>query len=201
MLALITVVGFSQESGGGPGGSGAASSGESTGSESDAGSAGAGDAAANGNGTDDAPVASDAATSADAGDPALVALGAVGMSNLYFGYVGLASVADGYASGAYSAETATSLAEESMAFHRTAREALQNLLDSGTVAEEERPILSQMIRAHGLLIGEAQGLVTFVSSPGDSEDFRRYRDQAWQVISGLLAGEDTEAPPAGDAGE
>ena len=180
MLALITVVGFAQESGGASGGSGAASS---------------------GGGAGDTPVASDAASSVDAGDPALVALGAVGMSNLYFGYVGLASVADGYASGAYSAETATSLAEESMAFHRTAREALQNLLDSGTVAEEERPILSQMIRAHGLLIGEAQGLVTFVSSPGDSEDFRRYRDQAWQVISGLLAGDDTEAPPAGDAGE
>ncbi|MFW5786052.1 MAG: hypothetical protein ACOCYC_02300 [bacterium] len=145
--------------------------------------------------------ADDTAVAVEAGDPALVALGAVGMSNLYFGYVGLAGVADGYASGAYAAETATSLAEESIAFHRTAREALQNLLDSGSVAEEERPILQEMIRAHDLLIGEARGLASFVSSPGDSEDFRRYRDEAWQVISGLLAGEETDAPPAGDAGE
>ncbi|NBC29092.1 MAG: hypothetical protein GVY29_03770 [Spirochaetes bacterium] len=138
-----------------------------------------------------------------AADPALVALGAVGISNLYFGYVSLASVADGYASGAYTAATASSLAEESIAFHRTARRALRGLLNGGGVAEAERPILQRMIDAHGLLISEAQGLVTFVSDSGESSDFRRYRDEAWEVISQLLASEDQEvsAPPAGTPGD
>jgi len=147
--------------------------------------------------------AGSASSTEAAADPALVALGAVGISNLYFGYVSLASVADGYASGAYSAATAASLAEESIAFHRTARRALRGLLTGGGVAEAERPILQRMIDAHGLLISEAQGLVTFVSDSGESSDFRRYRDEAWEVISELLASEDQEvsAPPAGTPGD
>ncbi len=145
---------------------------------------------------------SGAPDASEASDPTLRALGAVGISNLYFGYVSLASVADGYASGAYAGETSISLARESMAFHRTARSELQSLLDAGRLAAEERPILQDMIEAHGLLIRQAEGLITFVSNPGESDDFRRFRDEAWQLISGLLAGgEDVTTPPTDPSGD
>lgn len=152
---------------------------------------------------DDAPsggtAAADGAGATDGesagADPSLVALGAVGISNLYFGYVALASVADGFASGAYAEDTASALARESIAFHESARSALEKLLSEGDIAPEEQPVLRQMIRAHDLLIQEARGLIRFVSSPGDSEAFRRYRDQAWEVISELLAGEGEVTTP------
>lgn len=119
-------------------------------------------------------------------DPSLFAVGSLGASNLYFSYVVLGTVADGYASRGYGADMARSLAEEAIALNRSSRNALQTLIDNGRIAEEDREVVSQMIEAHGLLIEQAQALLTYIDDRSQTEQFQRYREQAWELISSVL---------------
>lgn len=123
-------------------------------------------------------------------DPLLYALGAVGVSNLYFSYSFIGSVADGVASGIYDPVTAEALADDAISLNTSSRDVLSNLLENEELAEADQEALATMIEAHDLLIQEAWGLLSFIADPTDSEDFRRYRDEAWAVISSLVgAGE------------
>jgi len=119
-------------------------------------------------------------------DPSLFAVGSLGASNLYFSYVVLGTVADGFASRGYGADMARSLAEEAIALNDGSRDALQSLLDEGRVAEEDREVVSQMIEAHGLLIQQAEGLLAYIEDRSRTEQFQRYREQAWERISAVL---------------
>jgi hypothetical protein len=119
-------------------------------------------------------------------DPALYAVGALGASNLYSSYVVLATVADGFASGSYSENTARDLAEESIALHESSVDALTRLVDLNVVSESDRAIVSDMIEAHELLIQQAEGLVAYVDDPDNSEQFQQYREAAWEKISTIL---------------
>lgn len=119
-------------------------------------------------------------------DPLLYAIGAVGVANLYFSYSFLGSVADGVASGIYDAVTAEELTDDAISLNTSSRDVLANLLEAENLADADREALSQMIDAHDLLIQEAWGLLAFIADPTDSEDFRRYRNEAWEVISALV---------------
>ncbi len=124
-------------------------------------------------------------------DPALYAVGALGASNLYSSYVVLATVADGYASGSYSESTARDLAEESIALHESSVAALRRLVDLNVVSESDRSIVADMIEAHDLLIRQAEGLMTYLDNPENSETFQQYREAAWEKISTILE----DSPP------
>lgn len=124
-------------------------------------------------------------------DPALYAVGTLGVSNLYSSYVVLATVADGYASASYGETTARDLAEESIALHNSSVEALNRLLDGNVVSESDRSIVEDMVEAHELLIKQAEGLLAFIEDPEDSERFQRYRQAAWEKIATIL----DENPP------
>lgn len=124
-------------------------------------------------------------------DPALYAVGTLGVSNLYSSYVVLATVADGYASASYGETTARDLAEESIALHNSSVEALNRLLDRNVVSDSDRSIVEDMVEAHELLIKQAEGLLAFIEDPEDSEQFQRYRQAAWEKIATIL----DENPP------
>jgi hypothetical protein len=141
-----------------------------------------------------------AASSASGSDPALVAVGSLGASNLYFSYVVLGAVADGFATRGYSAEMAKSLAQEAVALNRGSRNALRDLLQNGGLTEADRTVLTDMIEAHELLIKEAEGLMTYVDDRSKTEEFQRYRSQAWNQISTVLGISDAENAPASDSG-
>lgn len=119
-------------------------------------------------------------------DPQLYALGVVSASNLYFSYLVLGTVADGYAAGGYGADIATRLAEESIALTRSSIDALRMLLSTGSVGGEDRDVLEGLIETHQLLLGQANGLMSYIEDSSQTADFLRYRDQAWQQISRLL---------------
>lgn len=119
-------------------------------------------------------------------DPALYAVGALGASNLYSSYVVLATVADGYASASYSENTARDLAEESIALHESSAQALRRLLDENVVSESDRAIIIDMVEAHELLIRQADGLLSYIDDPDNSEQFQQYREAAWEKISTIL---------------
>lgn len=119
-------------------------------------------------------------------DPALYAVGTLGVSNLYSSYVVLATVADGYASTSYDEATARDLAEESIALHRSSVEALGRLLERNAVSEGDRSIVQDMVEAHELLIRQAQGLLSYIDDPESSEEFQRYRQAAWEKIAAIL---------------
>lgn len=119
-------------------------------------------------------------------DPLLYAIGAVGVANLYFSYSFLGSVADGVAAGIYDPVTAEELADDAISLNTSSRDVLTNLLETQNLADADREALGQMIEAHDLLIQEAWGLLSFIADSSDSEDFRRYRDEAWNVISELV---------------
>jgi hypothetical protein len=129
-------------------------------------------------------------------DPVLYALGAVGVSNLYFSYSFLGSVADGVASGVYDPVTASDLTDDAISLNTSSRDVLTGLLDASGLSDDDKRTLEEMIEAHSLLIQEAWGLLSYIDDPSDSEDFRYYRDQAWNAISSLFAQDRPSASPA-----
>lgn len=135
-----------------------------------------------------------AASAQEESDPVLYALGAVGVSNLYFSYSFLGSIADGVASGTYDPVTASDLTDDAISLNTSSRDVLSSLLESSEIADADRRVLEQMIEAHALLIQEAWGLLTYVDDPTSSENFRYYRDQAWRAISELF--DDGRRPPS-----
>ena len=119
-------------------------------------------------------------------DPRLYALGMVSASNLYFSYLVLGTVADGYASGGYGADMATSLTEEAIALTRSSIEALEMLIRSEAIAGEDLDVVAGLIETHELLLGQANGLLQYIANPEDTSDFLSYRDRAWENISRML---------------
>jgi hypothetical protein len=172
-LALVLALSpVAAQSSGGPGSGGSSNTQSSTQSSDGQGSAGSGSATQS--------------EVADQLDPSLFAVGSLGASNLYFSYVVLGTVADGFASRGYGKDMARSLAEEAIALNRGSRNALQTLIDQGRVADADRDVVSEMIEAHGLLIQQAQGLLSYIEDRSQTEQFQRYRQRAWEKISAVL---------------
>ena len=119
-------------------------------------------------------------------DPQLYALGVVSASNLYFSYLVLGTVADGFAAGGYGEDIATRLTNETIALTRSSTDALQALLDTGSVAGDDFNVVVGLIETHRLLLGQANGLLRYINDPAQTGDFLRYRDLAWEQISALL---------------
>lgn len=119
-------------------------------------------------------------------DPKLYALGMVSASNIYLSYLVLGTVADGYASGGYGVDMAKSLTEEAIALTRSSIDALELLRTNAVVAGEDLDVVDGLIETHELLLGQANGLLSYIDDPNDRDDFLRYRDLAWRNISRML---------------
>jgi hypothetical protein len=119
-------------------------------------------------------------------DPALYAVGALGASNLYNSYFLLGTLADGYATGAYTAEFADELARDIIGLSESAVEVLEDLSDDGAIAGGDRRLVSRMIRAHELLIQQSWGLITYVEDTSQTEAWFYYRRLTWEAITEIL---------------
>lgn len=124
--------------------------------------------------------------SAPADDPALYAVGALGASNLYTTYFLLGTLADGYATAAYTATFAEELARDIIGLGETSIEVLQQMLLDSSVSSSDREHVQDMITAHELLILQTWGLLAYVEDPAQTADWFSYRKQAWEVIRRLL---------------
>jgi hypothetical protein len=127
-----------------------------------------------------------AAGSEPGADPALYAVGALGASNLYTTYFLLGTLADGYATAAYTATFADELARDVIGLNESAIDVLEALLEDDAITGEDQTLVSEMIRAHRLLINQAFGLIAYVEDSTDTEDWFAYRRQAWELITELL---------------
>ena len=121
-----------------------------------------------------------------ASDPALFAVGALGASNLYTSYFLLGTLADGYATAAYTAEFADELTRDVIGLNESSIEVLEELAGESSLASADQTLLEDMIAAHKLLISQAWGLLAYVEDSGSTEEWFRYRRQAWELISTLL---------------
>ena len=119
-------------------------------------------------------------------EPVFYALGTVAVSNLYTSFSMLASVADGYAAGSYSAETVRALAEEVLALSGSSRTALEELLATRLVASRDAEILTDMVAVHALISAQARGLLLFVDDPGLRRVYQSARDETWSKLVTLL---------------
>lgn len=119
-------------------------------------------------------------------DPALYAVGAIGASNLYTTYFLLGTLADGYATAAYTARFADELARDVIGLSESSIDVLEELLEDDNLVGDDRDLVSEMIRAHDLLINQAWGLISYVEDPNDTDDWFRYRRAAWELITELL---------------
>ena len=119
-------------------------------------------------------------------DPALYAVGALGASNLYTTYFLLGTLADGYATAAYTAEFARELAQDIIGLNESSIDVLKDMLDQATVAADDRVLVEDMITAHDLLIRQTWGLLAYIDDPADTADWFNYRKQAWELIRQLL---------------
>ena len=119
-------------------------------------------------------------------DPALYAVGALGASNLYTSYFLLGTLADGYATAAYTAQFADELARDVIGLNESSISVLRELQKEASLAGADNALVDDMITAHQLLIDQAWGLLAYVEDSSDTEQWFRYRRQAWDLISALL---------------
>lgn len=126
------------------------------------------------------------APSAQEDDPALYAVGALGASNLYTTYFLLGTLADGYATAAYTASFADELARDVIGLNESSIEVLEDLLDDDALLDEDRTLVKEMIEAHSLLINQAWGLIAYIEDSADTDDWFEYRRAAWDAITELL---------------
>lgn len=134
------------------------------------------------------PVAAQSTGAADGAteDPALYAVGALGASNLYTSYFLLGTLADGYATAAYTAEFADELARDVIGLNESSIDVLEQLIGESTLAGADKTLVEDMIAAHKLLIDQAWGLLAYVADSSDTEQWFRSRRQAWELIAKLL---------------
>jgi len=119
-------------------------------------------------------------------DPALYAVGALGAANLYTSYFLLGTLADGYATAAYTAQFADELARDVIGLSESSIDVLEQLLKESTLADADKALVEDMITAHELLVDQAWGLLAYVEDSSNTEAWFRYRRQAWELISVLL---------------
>jgi len=119
-------------------------------------------------------------------DPALYAVGALGASNLYTSYFLLGTLADGYATAAYTAQFAEELARDVIGLNESSIEVLELLLAETSLAGSDKVLIADMVTAHQLLIEQAFGLLAYVNDSADTEQWFRSRREAWELISVLL---------------
>jgi hypothetical protein len=119
-------------------------------------------------------------------DPALYAVGALGASNLYTSYFLLGTLADGYATAAYTAQFADELARDVIGLNESSIEVLEQLLLESSLAGTDKELVLDMITAHRLLIDQAWGLLAYVEDSSSTEEWFRNRREAWNLISSLL---------------
>lgn len=131
-------------------------------------------------------LAAQTAPSAQEDDPALYAVGALGASNLYTTYFLLGTLADGYATAAYTASFADELARDVIGLNESSIEVLEDLLDDDGLLDEDRTLVKEMIEAHSLLINQAWGLIAYIDDSSDTDDWFSYRRAAWEAITELL---------------
>ncbi len=120
-------------------------------------------------------------------DPTLYAVGAIGASNLYFSYVVLGTVADGYVSQGYSPELVRALAEETIALNQTSIEALAPVTADNAISQSDRTVVQRIIEAHSTLILQAESLLDYLDDEGSAAQYQRHRRVAWEQISAILA--------------
>ena len=131
------------------------------------------------------PVAAQSADGATE-DPALYAVGALGAANLYTSYFLLGTLADGYATAAYTAQFADELARDVIGLNESSIDVLEQLLKESNLADADKALVEDMITAHELLVDQAWGLLAYVEDSSNTEAWFRYRRQAWELISVLL---------------
>ncbi|MBU8913056.1 MAG: hypothetical protein KOO61_03465 [Spirochaetales bacterium] len=119
-------------------------------------------------------------------DPALYAVGALGASNLYTSYFLLGTLADGYATAAYTAQFADELTRDVIGLNESSIDVLEQLLTEASLAGADKALVEDMITAHELLVDQAWGLLAYVEDSSNTEQWFRYRRQAWELISVLL---------------
>jgi hypothetical protein len=119
-------------------------------------------------------------------DPALYAVGALGASNLYTTYFLLGTLADGYATAAYTAQFAEELAHDIIGLNEGSIEVLQRLRQEGNLSGSDATLVDDMIAAHELLIQQTWGLLSYVEDSSQTADWFLYRRQSWDLIQELL---------------
>ncbi len=119
-------------------------------------------------------------------EPALYAVGALGASNLYNAYFLLGTLADGFATDAYSPAFTDELARDVIGLSESATEVLGEILSAGSLSASDRTLVTDMIAAHELLINQAWGLIAYVEDRTDTDAWFRYRRQSWEAIRALL---------------
>lgn len=120
-------------------------------------------------------------------DPSLVAVGSLSASNLYLSYLVLGTIADGYVTGSYDLETTKSIAMETIFLNGNSRDALEELLASEVIAEEEATVVQEMIQSYVVLDNMAQALIQFIDDESDNgAAYQVFRLDAWERISRLL---------------
>ncbi len=120
-------------------------------------------------------------------DPALVALGSMGASNLYYSYLTLGAVADGFVNQSYEARVAVSVANEAIYMNNASIQSLSNLAESRRLGQADQEVLLFLIETYQLLNNQARSLITFIGNErDDGSQYQKYRTEVWSRIVNLF---------------
>lgn len=120
-------------------------------------------------------------------DPALVALGSMGASNIYYSYLTIGAIADGFVGGTYQAKIAISVANEAIFMNDTSRASLEKLKNSALMADQDREVVVYLIETYEILNEQARALIQFISDrSNDGSEYQKYRKEAWNRIVSLF---------------
>jgi hypothetical protein len=114
----------------------------------------------------------------------LSVLATMAPSSMYFAYMSLCAVGDGYVGLVYDGSTAAEFARETVDKLETERAKVTNLKEFFTV-QSDIDVIDMMIETYGHLIEQAEELIAFIEDP-EKSGFQESRNKAWKNIAALL---------------
>ena len=121
-------------------------------------------------------------------DELLNSVGTLGASYMYTAFVSIGAIYDGNHSEVYDDDTTIQLLEEMKNLAKVSAGSLNQLLDSGTLTNDDFEYTREIVNALDLLFKEAESYQNFIKT-GDEKHgqlYNQYRNSAWQKISSLL---------------
>jgi|TARA_B100000315_G_C14257854_1_gene442752 hypothetical protein len=121
-------------------------------------------------------------------DLLLGTVGYLSAQGIYLTYSSIGTTADGYATGTYDSDFAYEFLSELIDLSQNTIDQLTLLITSGILSNEDITYVAQLITGYKFLISEAEAYNQYVRTDDEKylDEYNKYREQAWDLISEIL---------------
>jgi len=124
----------------------------------------------------------------DAPNPAMHSLGAIGAQAVFGNYMAIAELGDLYGAKAYDKEKVVQLANMYAALTTSAKESLNDLIDSGKLNEDDESGVKELVLINDQLLNLSKNIVDYAEDSSDENHaaYEKTRQRAWKTISKFM---------------